>query len=38
MLEERIRQCKDAGIYKIRTGKPVNEIVHLSEEMNKKKV
>lgn len=38
MLEERIRQCKDAGInkisYKIRTGKIVDAIVHQSEEMN----
>jgi nucleotide-binding universal stress UspA family protein len=38
MLDERITQCKDAGInkisYKIRIGKPVNEIVHLSEEMD----
>lgn len=37
MLDEKIRQCKDAGVnkisYKIRVGKPVNEIVHLSEEM-----
>jgi nucleotide-binding universal stress UspA family protein len=37
MLDEKIRQCKDADInkisYKIRVGKPVNEIVHLSEEM-----
>ena len=38
MLDERIRQCKDAGInkisYKIRTGKIVDEIVHQSEEMD----
>ena len=38
MLEERIRQCKDAGInkisYKIRTGKIVDGIVHQSEEMD----
>lgn len=38
MLDERIRQCKDAGInkisYKIRTGKPVNEIVHLVEGLH----
>ena len=38
MLDEMTRQCKEAGInkvsYKIRTGKPVNEIVHLSEEMD----
>jgi nucleotide-binding universal stress UspA family protein len=38
MLDERIRECKEAGIekvsYNIRTGKPVDEIVHLSEEMN----
>ncbi len=38
MLEQRIRECKEAGInkvsYEIRTGKPVDEIVHLSEEIN----
>jgi nucleotide-binding universal stress UspA family protein len=38
MLDKRIRQCKDAGInkisYKIRIGKPVDEIVSLSEEMD----
>ena len=38
MLEERIRECKEAGInkvsYEIRTGKPVDEIVHLYEEKN----
>jgi nucleotide-binding universal stress UspA family protein len=38
MLEERIRQCKSAGVnkisYKIRTGKIVNEIAHQSEEMD----
>jgi nucleotide-binding universal stress UspA family protein len=38
MLDERISQCKDVGIdnisYKIRVGKPVDEIVSLSEEMN----
>jgi nucleotide-binding universal stress UspA family protein len=38
MLGERIRQCKNAGInkisYEIRVGKPVDEIVHFSEEMN----
>ena len=36
MLDERIRQCKGAGInkisYKIRTGKIVDAIVHQSEE------
>ena len=38
MLDERVRQCKEAGIkkvsYEIRIGKPVDEIVHLSEELN----
>ena len=38
MLDERIRQCKDAGInkisYKIRTGKIVDAIVYQSEEMD----
>src|SRR5919202_4752514 len=38
MLDERIRQCKDAGInkisHKIRTGKIVDEIVNQSEEMD----
>jgi nucleotide-binding universal stress UspA family protein len=38
MLDERIKQCKDAGInkisYKIRTGKIVDEIVRLSVEMD----
>jgi nucleotide-binding universal stress UspA family protein len=38
MLDDRIRQCKDAGInkisYKIRTGKIVDEIVRQSEEMD----
>jgi nucleotide-binding universal stress UspA family protein len=38
MLVERIRQCKDAGInkisYEIHVGKPVNEIAHLSEQMD----
>jgi nucleotide-binding universal stress UspA family protein len=37
-LDERIRQCKDAGInkisYKIRAGKIVDEIVRQSEEMD----
>jgi nucleotide-binding universal stress UspA family protein len=37
-LDERIRQCKDAGVnkisYKIRTGKIVDEIVRQSEEMD----
>ena len=38
MLDERIRQCKHAGInkisHKIRTGKIVDEIVHQSEEID----
>jgi nucleotide-binding universal stress UspA family protein len=39
MIEERMRFCKQAGIknqvsYKIQTGKPVDEIVKLSEDMN----
>jgi nucleotide-binding universal stress UspA family protein len=38
MLDERIRQCKDAGVnkisYKIRAGKIVDEIVRQSEEMD----
>jgi nucleotide-binding universal stress UspA family protein len=38
MLDERMRQCKDAGVnkisYKIRTGKIVDEIVHQSEEID----
>jgi nucleotide-binding universal stress UspA family protein len=38
MLERRIRECKEAGINKvsseIRTGKPVDETVHLSEEID----
>jgi nucleotide-binding universal stress UspA family protein len=39
MIEERIRLCKESGVksqisYKIQTGKPVDEIVKLSEEMN----
>jgi nucleotide-binding universal stress UspA family protein len=39
MIEDRMRFCKQAGVksqisYKIQTGKPVNEIVKLSEDMN----
>jgi nucleotide-binding universal stress UspA family protein len=39
MTEEKIRLCKEAGVttqisYKIQTGKPVEEIVKLAEEMN----
>ncbi len=38
MLEERIRRCNDAGVskisYKIRSGKPVDEIIHQSEEID----
>jgi nucleotide-binding universal stress UspA family protein len=39
MIEDRMRFCKQAGIksqvsYKIQTGRPVNEIVKLSEDMN----
>jgi nucleotide-binding universal stress UspA family protein len=39
MIEERIRLCKESGVksqisYKIQTGKPVDEIVKLSEEMD----
>ena len=39
MIEERIRLCKEYGVksqisYKIQTGKPVDEIVKLSEEMD----
>jgi nucleotide-binding universal stress UspA family protein len=38
MIEEKLRLCREAGIksqvsYKIQTGKPVNEIVKLAEEM-----
>jgi nucleotide-binding universal stress UspA family protein len=39
MVEEKIRLCKQAGLkgqvsYKIQTGKPVEEIIKVSEEMN----
>ena len=39
MIEDKIRLCKEAGVtsqisYKIQTGKPVDEIVKLAEEMN----
>jgi nucleotide-binding universal stress UspA family protein len=39
MIEEKMKLCKEAGVksqvsYKIQTGKPVDEIVKLSEEMN----
>jgi nucleotide-binding universal stress UspA family protein len=39
MIEGRMRLCKQAGVksqvsYKIQTGKPVDEIVKLSEDMN----
>jgi nucleotide-binding universal stress UspA family protein len=39
MIEARMRLCKQAGVksqvsYKIQTGKPVDEIVKLSEDMN----
>ena len=39
MIEEKMRLCKQAGVksqvsYKIQTGKPVDEIVKLSEDMN----
>jgi nucleotide-binding universal stress UspA family protein len=39
MIEDRIRLCKEYGVksqisYKIQTGKPVDEIVKLSEEMD----
>jgi nucleotide-binding universal stress UspA family protein len=38
MIEEKLRLCREAGIksqvsYKIQTGRPVNEIVKLAEEM-----
>ena len=37
-LDERIRRCKDAGInkisFEIRIGNPVEEIVHLSQELD----
>jgi nucleotide-binding universal stress UspA family protein len=39
MVEEKIRVCKQAGLkgqvsYKIQTGKPAEEIIKISEEMN----
>jgi len=39
LIEEKIRLCKEAGVtsqvsYKIQTGKPVDEIIKLVEEMN----
>jgi nucleotide-binding universal stress UspA family protein len=39
LIEEKIRLCKEAGAtsqisYKIQTGRPVDEIVKLAEEMN----
>jgi nucleotide-binding universal stress UspA family protein len=39
MVEEKIKLCKQAGLkgqvsYKIQTGKPVEEIIKVSEEMN----
>jgi nucleotide-binding universal stress UspA family protein len=39
MVEEKIRLCKEAGLkgqvsYKIQTGKPAEEIIKVSEEMN----
>ena len=39
MIEDRIKLCKEAGLksqisYKLQTGKPVDEIVKLSQEMN----
>lgn len=39
MIEEKIRLCKQAGLegqvsYKIQTGKPVEEIIKVSEDMN----
>ena len=39
LIEEKIRLCKEAGVtsqvsYKIQTGKPVDEIAKLAEEMN----
>lgn len=39
MIEEKLRLCQQAGVesqvsYKIQTGKPVEEIVKLSEELN----
>jgi nucleotide-binding universal stress UspA family protein len=39
MIEEKMKLCKEAGVkskvsYKIQTGKPLDEIVKLSQEMN----
>jgi nucleotide-binding universal stress UspA family protein len=39
MIEEKMRFCKQAGVksqvyYKIQTGKPVDEIVKMSEDVN----
>jgi nucleotide-binding universal stress UspA family protein len=39
MIEDKMKLCKEAGVkskvsYKIQTGKPLDEIVKLSEEMN----
>jgi nucleotide-binding universal stress UspA family protein len=39
MIQDKLNLCKDAGVksqvsYKIQTGKPVDEIVKISEEIN----
>jgi nucleotide-binding universal stress UspA family protein len=39
MIEEKMRFCKQAGVksqvsYKIQTGKPVDEIIKLSDDLN----
>ena len=39
MIEQKIRLCQQAGVknqvsYKVQTGKPVDEIVKLSEDLN----
>ena len=39
MIQEKLKLCRDAGVksevsYKIQTGKPVDEIVKISEEIN----
>ena len=39
MIENKIRLCKEAGVtsqvsYKIQTGRPIDEIAKLAEEMN----
>ena len=39
MIEDKMKLCKEAGVkskvsYKIQTGKPVDEIVKLSDDMN----